>query len=151
MAARKPKLMMMWVMQRVTTTLAGVTKASMQPRVNWKLVGANGETMCQSNQGFRDKTDAIRNLRECGKWLLYVDGVYPSLSPRVVGPGRRPNVNAAGFINNKPMIGTVDASHDILKQVAAKQRKIGTVELANKAKAEKKRLTTTAMLKAGLK
>lgn len=60
--------------------------------VNWRLVGANGEIMCQSTQGYRDKTDARRSVDAVTLLLCkptYVDGnaVY---GLREVGPGRKP-------------------------------------------------------------
>lgn len=74
---RKPRIEYYW-----TDTKQG-------PRVNWRLLGINGEVMCQSTQGYRDKTDAQRS----------VDGVRWSLTPhpgdkpyREVGPGRKPEV-----------------------------------------------------------
>lgn len=59
-------------------------------RVNWRLVGANGETMCQSTQGHRDKTDAQRSVLA----VLAAFGVIAendSIGVREVGPGRKPS------------------------------------------------------------
>ena len=58
--------------------------------VNWRLVGSNGEVMCQSNQGYRDKADARRAVRA----VMTVLGVPPldavNMHVREVGPGKKP-------------------------------------------------------------
>jgi len=81
MAARKPKIEYYWVHSMGLNT-------PVEPVVYWRLVGANGETMCGSNQGFRDKTDARRSV-EAVSSLLRADALYgPTL--REVGPGKKP-------------------------------------------------------------
>ncbi len=71
MAARKPRVEYYWC----ADPSKPVTPDNI--RVNWRLVGANGEIMCQSTQGFRDEADARRSV-------LAVAAV------REVGPGRKP-------------------------------------------------------------
>lgn len=79
MAKRKPKIEYYWSFHVIHDDY----------RVNWRLVGANGEIMCQSTQGFRDKTDAQRSV-EAVSSLLRADALYgPTL--REVGPGRKPS------------------------------------------------------------
>lgn len=60
--------------------------------VNWRLVGANGEIMCQSTQGFRDKTDGMRSVNDVVEMF---DGsptwIFDTAQKiRIVGPGRKP-------------------------------------------------------------
>lgn len=87
MAARKPKVEFYWTIRG--NVGADVSKA--YGVVNWRLVGANGETMCQSTQGFRDKTDARRAVEAVAatlggdlRWELERGYL------REVGPGRKP-------------------------------------------------------------
>lgn len=56
-------------------------------QVNWRLVGANGEIMCQSTQGFRDKVDAQRSV-DAVAYLFSSN--WGSETLRIVGPGRKP-------------------------------------------------------------
>lgn len=56
--------------------------------VNWRLVGANGEIMCSSSQGFRDKTDAQRSINDIGALFYGEDFMGHDL--KEVGPGRKP-------------------------------------------------------------
>lgn len=84
MSARKPKIVYYWTLWRPARSKV------VTPLVNWRLVGANGEVMCQSTQGFRDKTDAQRSV-EAVRDVMTVrwrDG-HP-VAPREVGPGRKP-------------------------------------------------------------
>lgn len=81
MSARKPKIEYYWA--RVWTD-----PETIEHRVNWRLVGANGEIMCQSTQGFRDKTDAHRSVDRVGD--LFADRDVGFTSIREVGPGRKP-------------------------------------------------------------
>ena len=79
MAARKPKVEYYWAWRAGT----------LAPVVNWRLVGANGEIMCQSTQGFRDKADARRSVCAVG---LTLTGYHPTDETfREVGPGRKPS------------------------------------------------------------
>lgn len=74
---KKPKIEFYWY------------QSSIEPydhKVNWRLIGANGEIMCQSTQGFRDKTDAIRSVDAVAQALFS----HPLGSARIVGPGRKP-------------------------------------------------------------
>ena len=65
-------------------------------RVNWRLKGANGEIMCQSTQGFRDKADAERSVLQVAH-AFYNLGSYVPLDRGVLdyfkhaGPGRKPS------------------------------------------------------------
>lgn len=84
MATRKPRIEYYWVPHGPT-----------DHRVNWRLVGANGEIMCQSTQGFRDKTDARRSVVAVLMALTFATPMcevdkYP-LMIREVGPGRKPS------------------------------------------------------------
>ena len=82
---RKPKIELYWV--SYTENLSNKPFTG-QHVVNWRLIGANGELMCSSNQGFRDKTDAIRSVESVANVLTgwgINEGFY-----RVVGPGRKP-------------------------------------------------------------
>lgn len=61
--------------------------------VNWRLVGANGEIMCESSQGFRDKTDAQRSVDSVCRVFGPVGAAWLESSHatvREVGPGRKP-------------------------------------------------------------
>jgi len=78
---RKPKIEYYWV------HMAGMT---VNPAVNWRLVGANGEVMCQSTQGFRDKTDARRSVDAVTSTLFGRASPDGLEVPREVGPGRKP-------------------------------------------------------------
>lgn len=65
-------------------------------RVNWRLVAANGEVMCQCTQGFRDKADSQRNASDVLYLMLY-GKTRPNFVPpmplgvRQVGPGKKPS------------------------------------------------------------
>lgn len=76
---RKPKIEYTWTPVRRRGFTAN-------HKVNWRLVGANGEIMCQSNQGFRDKADAQRSVQAVAAALQGGD----PLPYREVGPGRKP-------------------------------------------------------------
>lgn len=78
MATRKPRIEYYW------TQLTPLS----EHRVNWSLVGANGEIMCQSTQGFRDKTDAQRSVMAVFD-VLASGGCERGY--REVGPGRKPS------------------------------------------------------------
>lgn len=80
MAARKPKLELYW-----TDTA--------EPEVNWRLVAANGEVLCQCTQGFQDKTDAMRNVEAVAEIFGGVGSVNWEQRAgllRIVGPGKKP-------------------------------------------------------------
>jgi hypothetical protein len=79
---RKPKIEYYWGGASVT-----------YPVVHWRLVGGNGEIMCQSTQGFRDKTDAQRSVFAVIAALVES---WAGFVPREVGPGRKPVVKAEG-------------------------------------------------------
>lgn len=81
---RKPKIEYYWSFDHVNPP---------DYKVNWRLVGANGEIMCQSTQGFRDKTDAQRSVLAVsgelgdGSLLYRIDAGHL----REIGPGRKPS------------------------------------------------------------
>lgn len=81
MPARKPKIEYYW------SPVDG-PGVCFDHRVNWRLIGANGEVMCHSNQGFRDKTDARRSVDAVLCALIGV--AFTNHSCREVGPGRKP-------------------------------------------------------------
>lgn len=39
-------------------------------KFDWRLLGANGETICSSSQGFRDRTDAERAAATAQRLML---------------------------------------------------------------------------------
>lgn len=86
MAKRKAKIEFYWTPVGFTSK----TSVAIDYKVNWRLVGANGETMCQSTQGYRDKTDASRAVDAVTSVLFgtLIDGVLTM--PRRVGPGKKP-------------------------------------------------------------
>lgn len=49
---------------------------------DWRLLGKNGEIICQSNQGFRDRHDAKRAIKSA-RWasILATTEVKPKKSP----------------------------------------------------------------------
>lgn len=85
MSARKPKIQYYWAQ-------VFLSPDQWDHRVNWRLVGANGEVMCQSTQGFRDKTDARRSVRAVLCLLAYglPDDGTQGIGVSEVGPGRKP-------------------------------------------------------------
>lgn len=90
MATRKPKIEYYWASEWQGGTLEAGTFRS-EWVVNWRLVGANGETMCQSTQGFRDKTDAQRSVDAVAELLGGdLDWAMDGGKLREVGPGRKP-------------------------------------------------------------
>lgn len=101
MSKRKPRLEHYWVKQRKPQAelQAELDANPNKPipvegqRVNWRLVGANGEIMCQSTQGYRDKTDSRRGFDAVS--LVLAGSHRTSLVAlkllREVGPGRKPS------------------------------------------------------------
>ena len=87
MAKRKAKIEFYWTTGVVKT---GDFLDYHGPVVNWRLKGANGEVMCQSTQGYRDKTDAVRSVDAVASLLFgtLVEGVLTM--PKRVGPGKKP-------------------------------------------------------------
>lgn len=96
MAARKPKIIYSWVWKsnQSKPPSPGQKVAGVHGdwKVDWALIGANGEHMCGSNQGFTDKTDARRSVGDVFKALLVmVDTESGALTVREVGPGKKPS------------------------------------------------------------
>ena len=83
MATRKPVVAYYWTMLPV----AGAPVGTPQPRVNWRLVGGNGEIMCQSTQGFRNKSDARLSVVRV---VLALSGGANAGDFAETGPGPRP-------------------------------------------------------------
>ena len=84
MATRKPKIEYYWTPDGVDFV----------PKVNWRLVGADGEVMCHSHQGFRDRADARRSVDAVTSTLFGTvsrDAVGGLQMPRHVGPGKKPS------------------------------------------------------------
>lgn len=89
MTARKPRIEYYWTLQGNR----GADVSQAHAVVNWRLIGANGEIMCQSMQGYRDKTDARRAVSRVADVFGWhgADGDQLNLSHlREVGPGRKP-------------------------------------------------------------
>lgn len=89
-AARKPKIVYYWTSNHKRMRVSGVVRVVSDHKVNWRLVGANGEVMCQSTQGFRDKRDARRSVEAVWSALLGMTQPDGMLMPRQVGPGMKP-------------------------------------------------------------
>lgn len=90
MAKRKPKIVYYWTVDTKRARIAGIWTNVHDRKVNWRLVGANGEIMCQSTQGFRDKTDAVRSV-DAVRSLFYADiRSGAEVVIREIGPGRKP-------------------------------------------------------------
>lgn len=90
MAARKPKIEYYWTWRMLCGPKGRQTKR-IDPdgwRVNWRLIGTNGELLCSSNQGFRDKADAARAVQGVMDALTGYNNL--TLHPRAVGPGKKP-------------------------------------------------------------
>ncbi len=85
--ARAPKIEMYW------TPPGRHAEFALEPKVNWRLKSGNGEIMCSSNQGYRDKIDCERALDAV---KLAFDGTInydknATIEPiKRVGPGRKP-------------------------------------------------------------
>ncbi|RZJ18696.1 MAG: hypothetical protein EOO54_15375 [Haliea sp.] len=100
MAARKPQIRYSWALQPCGAEdpdgfmRDGPHGLRYAWRVNWALIGGNGEIMCQSNQGHRDKTDARRSVETAatllGGLMASVDAQIEFGDLREVGPGRKP-------------------------------------------------------------
>lgn len=84
MAARKPRIEYYWA-ANPAAVISGT-----DAKVNWRLIGANGEIMCQSTQGYRDKRDARRAVRAVMDVFGTEELVSVDLIVREVGPGRKP-------------------------------------------------------------
>lgn len=84
---RKPKIEYYWRQTRTAQPAEADEPVNVEHVVNWRLVGANGEIMCQSTQGFRDKTDARRSVYAVQD--LFTEHDLP-LAVREVRPGRKP-------------------------------------------------------------
>lgn len=97
MAKRKPRVEFYWspVTRAQESGINPTTKAGkriVDHRVNWRLVGANGETMCSCTQGFRDKIDAMRSVAATIMTFVgYPAGTGDDL--RFVGPGPKPKAD----------------------------------------------------------
>ena len=84
----KPKIVYSWRWQADADAPSGHSH-----RVDWELVGGNGETVCQSNQGFRDKADAHRAANNAAVLLGgNLDSKIFYGDMREVGPGKKPEV-----------------------------------------------------------
>lgn len=104
-APRKPKVEMYWTTEKkskeelaaerardkATLKRTGQEYPAPSPTrqvINWRLVGANGELMCQCTQGFTSRQGAEESIERCGN-LLYEAGLFDG--PKMVGPGRKPS------------------------------------------------------------
>jgi hypothetical protein len=91
MGARKPRIEYYWTPGRPGSDKHGAEVVD--HFVNWRLIGANGEVMCQSTQGYRDKRDARRAVEAVT--LILCKPAHSSegavtYGVREVGPGRKP-------------------------------------------------------------
>lgn len=83
---RKPRIEYSWAWQRAADAPGGYDY-----RVNWALLGGNGEHVCGSNQGARDKYDAYRSVQNASILLGGNLSVRLALGDiREVGPGKKP-------------------------------------------------------------
>lgn len=83
---RKPKIELYWTKDH---NIASLDNDGPLHVINWRLIGGNGEVMCQSTQGFRDKTDAMRSI-DAVAHILFNYPLGLKSSARVTGPGRKP-------------------------------------------------------------
>lgn len=83
--------------------------------VNWRLVGANCEVMCQSTQGFRDKGDAVRSISSVIH-ALTGDATYAAENLKFVGPGRKPSATVREKASG---LGSFECSIDMPNTAAA--------------------------------
>lgn len=105
-APRKPKVEMYWTTEKKSkeemaaerardkATLKRTGKEYPPPSptrqvINWRLIGANGELMCQCTQGFTSRQDAKDSIDRCGHLLYQVD--LSCGEAKLVGPGRKPS------------------------------------------------------------
>ena len=87
MSTRKPKIEYYWTTETKRVPISGKMADVDDHKVNWRLKGANGEVMCQSTQGFRDKTDAERSVMQVAHAFYNLD----YFKHRHTGPGRKPS------------------------------------------------------------
>lgn len=105
MPARKAKVEMYWSTEKKSKEEIAAEKAADKAKgivwkgtaahwrqvINWRLVGANGEIMCGSTQGFTSREDVKRSIARCGELLWRA---HPSVnSDTVKGPGRKPPIH----------------------------------------------------------
>lgn len=105
-APRKPKVEMYWSMERKTKDELAAERAAAKFRaaytgdevehvivtrdvINWRLVGANGEVMCQCTQGFTSRQSALESINRCGVLLANAGCTGPK-EAKITGPGRKP-------------------------------------------------------------
>lgn len=106
MAKRKPRVEFYWTpvtradQQRAEGGLLANMKINtvagrrvIDHKVNWRLVGANGEVMCQCTQGFRDTIDAQRSVVACGHQLFNAGNGLLLTAAKFVGPGKKPKAD----------------------------------------------------------
>ncbi len=97
-AQRKPKIEFYWSTEKISKEeqadmraadkAKGITEPVPKSRhvINWRLVGANGEVMCQSTQGFLSRAEARNSVNRCGDLIA---GLHEDV--RRVGPGVKPS------------------------------------------------------------
>ncbi len=103
MPARKAKVEMYWTTEKKSKEEIAAEKAAGKAKgiiwqrtdvfrhvINWRLVGANGEIMCSSTQGYTSREDAKRNIERCGNLLWNAMNSSAFDSPKITGPGRKP-------------------------------------------------------------
>lgn len=100
---RLPRITYKWVKQRVrpgaNKTADENLRIVVEDRVNWEIAGANGETICFSNQGAQDKHDARRSIDALIRVLVPhedevlqcdVNDLLMKKQIKEVGPGPKP-------------------------------------------------------------
>lgn len=100
MPARKAKVEMYWSTEKKSKEEIAAEKAANKIKgiiwqrtdqfrhvINWRLVGANGEIMCGSNQGYTSREDCKRSITRCGE-LMYSAMMNGDVV--IKGPGRKP-------------------------------------------------------------
>lgn len=104
MPARKARVEMYWTTEKKSKEEIAAEKAAGKAKgiiwqrtdvfrhvINWRLVGANGEIMCGSTQGYTSRQSARESIARCGH-LLFGAGsnLTPTTAAKITGPGRKP-------------------------------------------------------------
>lgn len=82
---RRPKITFRWAKQRVADKDG---KRQYEQRVFWSVTAANGEVICSSSQGSRDKNDAMRSV--CAATRNFIALGKQVMEDVTEGPGPKP-------------------------------------------------------------